>query len=121
MQASLIDRATQAWVQDLPASGERFREFNYLPYGNPHGRYAALERALLVSLLLNWNLARVRSWLRLFSRDVRVRRVNRRLQARSFRFHLRRLLQRVLGQDHESGLVFRSGTRTESAASPRPD
>jgi radical SAM superfamily enzyme YgiQ (UPF0313 family) len=98
---------TAGWRPELwDPTGERFREFNFLPSGNPHGRYAALERALFVSLLLNWHPARLRSWLRLFSSDVRVRRVNRRLQARSFRFHLGRLLHRALGQHHESGLIF---------------
>jgi radical SAM superfamily enzyme YgiQ (UPF0313 family) len=98
---------TTGWRPELwdPAGG-RFRQFDFLPYGNPHGRYAALERALFLSLLLNWNRARLRSWLRLFSSDVRVRRVNRRLQARSFLFYLRRLLQRALGQGRDSGLVF---------------
>jgi radical SAM superfamily enzyme YgiQ (UPF0313 family) len=98
---------TAGWRPELwDATGERFRQFNFLPSGNPHGRYAALERALYVSLLLNWPPARLRSWLRLFSGDVRVRRVNRRLHARSFRFHVGWLLQRVLGPDHDSGLIF---------------
>jgi radical SAM superfamily enzyme YgiQ (UPF0313 family) len=98
---------TAGWRPELwDATGERFREFDFLPSGNPHGRYAALERALYLSLLLNWHPARLRSWLRLFSGDVRVRRVNRRLHARSFRFHLGCLLQRVLGPGDESGLVF---------------
>jgi hypothetical protein len=98
---------TAGWRPELwDATGGRFREFNFLPSGNPHGRYAALERALFVSLLLNWPPARLRSWLRLFSGDVRVRRVNRRLQARSFRFHAGWLLQRAIGGNHGSGLVF---------------
>jgi len=98
---------TAGWRPELwDPTGERFREFDFLPSGNPHGRYAALERSICLSLLLNWHPARLRSWLRLFSGDDRVRRVNRRLQARGIRFHAGWLLQRALGGNHASGMVF---------------
>ena len=43
---------TAGWQPELwDASGERFREFNFVPAGHPHGRFAALERALLLSVL----------------------------------------------------------------------
>jgi radical SAM superfamily enzyme YgiQ (UPF0313 family) len=98
---------TAGWRPELwDGTGGRFREYSFLPSGNPHGRHAALERALFASLLLNWHPARLRSWLRLFSGDDRVRHVNRRLQARSLRFHLGWLLQRAFGGSHDSGLIF---------------
>ena len=56
---------TAEWRPELwDPTGERFREFNFLPTGRPHGRHAELERALLWSLLTNWPWARVRSYLR---------------------------------------------------------
>ncbi|MGA2862857.1 MAG: radical SAM protein [Verrucomicrobiota bacterium] len=99
---------TQGWRAELwDPTGERFREFNFLPTGRPHGRYAALERALLFSLLCNWPPARLRSWRqRLFCGDARKRRVHRRLQTRAARFHLGRLLNRALGGGDDLGLVF---------------
>jgi radical SAM superfamily enzyme YgiQ (UPF0313 family) len=99
---------TQGWRSELwDPTGERFREFNFLPTGRPHGRYAALERALLLSLLLNWPPARLGGWLRrLFCGDARKRRVHRRLHARAARFHLGRLLNRALGGGDDLGLVF---------------
>jgi hypothetical protein len=68
---------------------------------------AALERALLFSLLFNWPPARLRGWLqRLLASDPRKRRVRRRLHARAARFHLGRLLRSTLGGSDQLGLVF---------------
>lgn len=99
---------TTGWRSELwDPSGERFREFNFLPTGRPHGCHAELERALLWSLLTNWPPARWRSYFRqFFGRDERRRRVNRRLTLRGARFHLGRIMKRVLGGEDELGLVF---------------
>jgi hypothetical protein len=99
---------TAEWRPELwDPSGKRFREFNFLPTGHPHGRLGALERALLFSLLFNWPPARLRGWLqRLFASDPRKRRVHRRLHARAARFHLGRLLRNALGGSDQLGLVF---------------
>ena len=99
---------TEGWRPELwDPSGERFREFNFLPGGGPRGPLAALERALLFSLLCQWPAERWRGWLRrLFHADPRKRRVHRRLHARAARFHLGRMWKKVTGQGHASGLVF---------------
>lgn len=101
---------TSEWRPELwDASGERFRQFNFLPAGQPHGRYAALERALLLSLLFNWPSARWRAWARqLFNLDRRKQRVHRRLDLRVARFHLRRIANTILGADDTLGLIFPS-------------
>jgi radical SAM superfamily enzyme YgiQ (UPF0313 family) len=99
---------TAAWRPELwDPAGERFREFNFLPTGRPHGRHAELERALLWSLLFNWPPARLRTyWRQLTCPDARRRRVHRRLGLRGAQFHLRRLARRWLGGDPAPGLVF---------------
>ena len=99
---------TEGWRPELwDPSGERFREFNFLPTGRPHGRHAKLERALLWSLLTYWPPARVRGYLQeLFRLDARRRRVQRRLALRGARFHLGRIMKTLLGSAEQSGLVF---------------
>jgi anaerobic magnesium-protoporphyrin IX monomethyl ester cyclase len=99
---------TAGWRPELwDATGEHFREFNFLPSGQPHGHYAALERALFFSLLFNWPPARVRGWgRRLLCRDPRKRRVHRRLHARAARFHANWLLRRLFGGEETWGMVF---------------
>lgn len=99
---------TAEWSPELwDPTGQRFREFNFLPTGRPHGRFAALERALVLSLLLNWSAARLRGWARhLFARDPRKRRVHRRLHARAVGFHLRRVCRTIFGDNDGLGLVF---------------
>ena len=99
---------TAGWRSELwDPSGERFREFNFLPTGRPHGRHAELERALLWSLLTNWPLARVRCYFRQwFCADKRRRRVSRRLAARAIRFDLGRMLRGLIGGKDAMGLVF---------------
>ena len=99
---------TSGWRPELwDPTGESFREFNFLPSGRPHGHYAALERALLFSLLFNWPPARLRAWGRsLFCRDLRKRRVHRRLHSRAAGFHADRLLRRLFGGQEQCGMVF---------------
>lgn len=99
---------TPGWRSELwDATGEGFREFNFLPSGRPHGRHAALERALFFSLLLTWPPARLRGyWRRLFDHDPRKRRVGWRLIGRGARLHLNRLLSGWRGGRDDFGLIF---------------
>ncbi len=98
---------TGGWHPDLwDASGETFREFNFLPSGRPHGRHAELERALLFSVLFNWPAARWRAWWRdLLCGDARRRRVHWRLQARALRLHLRTAFNALCG-GNGTGMIF---------------
>jgi hypothetical protein len=85
----------------------KFREFNFLPTGQPYGRYAALERPLLFSLLFNWPMARRQAWARqLLNVDRRKQRVHRRLDLRVARFHLHRAAKALIGGESAMGLVF---------------
>lgn len=99
---------TVGWSSEFwDPTGERFREFNFLPTGRPHGRHAALERALLWSLLTHWPPARLRAYFRQFlAGDTRKRRVRWRLTVRGGRFHLGRLLRAALGGADGFGLIF---------------
>jgi anaerobic magnesium-protoporphyrin IX monomethyl ester cyclase len=99
---------TAGWRDELwDPTGERFREFSFLPTGHPHGRHAELERALLWSLLTNWPRARVRGYFRHWlGGNARRRRVQWRLAVRGARVHLRRIIHNALGSNDEFGLVF---------------
>ena len=99
---------TSDWRTELwDPTGESFREYNFLPTGQPHGRHAELERALLWSLLTHWPWTRVRGYLRgLLPGDARRRRVQWRLAVRGAQVHLRRMLHNALGGGHEFGMVF---------------
>ena len=99
---------TSGWRPELwDPSGERFREFNFLPTAG--GDLAGLERALLWSLLFHWPAERWRGWARrLFSPDARKRRVHRRLHARAARLHLGRLWPWTAGKGRTLGMVFPS-------------
>jgi radical SAM superfamily enzyme YgiQ (UPF0313 family) len=88
-------------------TGERFREFNFLPTGRPHGHLAALERAFLLSVLTTWPPARIRSWMEsLFLAPPRRRRIHHRLEFRAAVFHLATAFNLLLGGDKGCGLVF---------------
>jgi radical SAM superfamily enzyme YgiQ (UPF0313 family) len=99
---------TGAWRSELwDETGERFREFNFLPTGRPHGRHAALERMLVFSMLFYWPKARLRAyWRQLFERDARKRRVSWRLNLRGAKFPLHRLRHTLFGGRDDFGLVF---------------
>jgi len=99
---------TAEWHTELwDPTGERFREFSFLPTGHPHGRHAELERALLWSLLTNWPWARVRGYLRHWlGGDARRRRVQWRLALRGARVHLNRIFRNARGSEDEFGMVF---------------
>lgn len=98
---------TAGWRDETwDGTGEAFREFNFLPSGRPHGRHAALERALLWSLLTNWPPARLRAYgSKLFGPSARRRRGSFRLSVRGARFHLRSLLAGWFGFSGP-GMVF---------------
>jgi len=99
---------TAEWRPELwDPTGERFREFNFLPVGRPHSRHAELERTLAWSLLTNWPWPRLRSYLRgLVPGDARRRSVHWRLAARATRVHLRCLLRDGLGLGNDFGMIF---------------
>ena len=99
---------TAGWRPELwDATGERFREYNFLPTGRPHGRHAELERALLWSLLTYWPAVRLKGYFsQMFCADARRRRVSWRLTTRGARFHLRRLAGRLIGGSEGLGMVF---------------
>jgi radical SAM superfamily enzyme YgiQ (UPF0313 family) len=99
---------TSGWRPELwDPTGERFREFNFLPTGRPHGRHAELERALLWSVLTYWPAGRVRGYLHdFFGGDERRRRVRRRLTLRGAGVHARRLLHNLTAGRDEWGMVF---------------
>ena len=99
---------TAGWRPELwDATGESFREFNFLPSGRPHGRHAALERALLFSVLCNWPAQRIRTYaMMLASSRGRRRRVGFRLMGRGLRFQLSRAVRGMFGGREDWGMVF---------------
>jgi radical SAM superfamily enzyme YgiQ (UPF0313 family) len=99
---------TDGWRPELwDPTGEHFRQFNFLPSGRPHGRHAALERALLFSMLFNWSLPRLRAYAsRFLDRDPRKRCVSWRLIGRGAAFQLRQLGKILCGVSDDCGLVF---------------
>jgi len=99
---------TTDWRPELwDPTGRRFRRFNFLPSAGLPGRTAALERALLWSILFNWHPARLRAWFRhLLAGDARKRRVSWRLIGRGAQFHLRRLVGSLFANGDDCGLIF---------------
>jgi radical SAM superfamily enzyme YgiQ (UPF0313 family) len=99
---------TAGWRPELwDPTGRRFRSFNFLPSAELPGRNAALERALLLSILFNWHPARLRAWFRhLLAGDARKRRVSWRLIGRGAQFHVKRLARRLVAGDDDCGLIF---------------
>lgn len=99
---------TEGWRPELwDPSGEAFRRFDFLPSGRPHGRHAALERALLLSILCNWPPQRLKAYARsLFRWGSRRHRVSRRLLSRGAAVHLRQVAKLLWGENRAGGLVF---------------
>lgn len=99
---------TADWRPELwDATGESFREFNFLPSGRPHGRHAALERALFRSVLFNWPAARLRAYARLLlPGHARRRRGGMRLLSRGARFQFECIFNALLGRKEDWGMVF---------------
>ena len=99
---------TPYWRPELwDPSGERFRGFDFLPPSPRNSAHPALERALFWSFVLDWNGARLGSYLRgFFSADSRRRRLTRRLFARATRFSAGRLRRALSGSTTPGGMVF---------------
>jgi anaerobic magnesium-protoporphyrin IX monomethyl ester cyclase len=99
---------TPYWSRELwDPTGDRFREFDFLPSYGPDGNGAALGRTILRSVVLDWYPARIRWYLRrLFVRDSRKRRMLRHLFVRGLRFSARRALDATLGRRTRGGMYL---------------
>lgn len=100
---------TPFWQEELwDSTGERFRDFSFLPSATRPGARHALEWSLLLATTLVWTPARVRAWRRALRRgDNRRRRVALRLAARQAWFAAHGLLRGLL-TGRRSGMVFPS-------------
>ncbi len=101
---------TVGWRSEFwDATGQRFRKFNFLPGSDLHPHQAALERALLLSLLFQWltPAKRIRTWRhQLCAGDARKRRVLWRLFWRDIQFHCRQLAHKIFAGKYTDGLIF---------------
>lgn len=99
---------TDGWRPELwDSTGERFREYSFLPAGRVGVPQADLERALRRSLLFHWTAARFALCARsLLGRDPRRRRVTWRLFWRGAWFQVGRELRRLFGGEEDFGMVF---------------
>jgi radical SAM superfamily enzyme YgiQ (UPF0313 family) len=98
---------TPYWSDDLwDDTGERFRDFNFLPSATRPGARRDLEWALLRAAAFQWTPARLRSFWRNIRRGgARKRRVALRLTARSTWFAMHGMLRGLL-TGHHAGMVF---------------
>jgi radical SAM superfamily enzyme YgiQ (UPF0313 family) len=99
---------TSGWRPELwDPTGERFRAYNFLPHGDPHGPLAELEKAMILSVFLNWSPARLRAKVgNLFGGTPRRRRIHRRLQWRGARLHLEAIWRNLVGGRPLFGLIY---------------
>ena len=100
---------TAGWRPELwDPTGERFRQFTFLPPSPLNGHTHALDRTLTRLALFYWPPARVRNYARqLASPHARSRRANWHLLGRAARFHARHLLKEQESRAAGStGLVF---------------
>jgi anaerobic magnesium-protoporphyrin IX monomethyl ester cyclase len=99
---------TAGWRQEFwDPTGERFREFSFLPGHDPASPNAPLERALRRSAMFYWPRQRLRlTARRLTNTNPRRRRVGWHLFARGARFQAAAALNRALGRPPTSGLSF---------------
>lgn len=99
---------TSEWRKEYwDPTGERFRGYNFLPMSALNSPFAALDRALLWSLMFHWPSTRLRTYFQgLCGRDARKRRVNMSLILRSIAFYARRESARIFHSKQSSGLVF---------------
>jgi radical SAM superfamily enzyme YgiQ (UPF0313 family) len=99
---------TAAWRPEFwDPTGERFREFDFLPSVGRHGQPADLGLALLSACAFDWTRERVRSNLaRLLHRDARKRRMARHIFLRSTAFAASTLVRGLLGRDKVGGMVL---------------
>ena len=100
---------TPYWRPELwDPSGERFREFSFLPHATGSRTMPDLHRALVLSLLLDWMPARTLDFLFGWTaRDPRKRRIRRRISLRALR-HSLLLAFHILSRRRyaEGGMVF---------------
>jgi len=91
---------TPYWQQGLwDESGEKFREFDFLPDCRRNGATSRLARHLAASFAFDWSPQRVgANWRQLRSRDPRRRRMTRRLLVRAARLTAGLLVQSLLGR-----------------------
>jgi radical SAM superfamily enzyme YgiQ (UPF0313 family) len=100
---------TPFWRDELwDATGERFRDYGFLPSGTGPGTRRDLEWALLSAVAFNWGFARWRSYWRSFTGgDARKRRISRHLAGRSAWFVMRGMLGSLL-TGRRTGMVYPS-------------
>jgi radical SAM superfamily enzyme YgiQ (UPF0313 family) len=98
---------TPYWSEELwDDSGERFRDFNFLPSTTRPGARRDLEWALLRAAAFRWTPARLRSFWRNIARGgARKRRVALRLAGRSAGFALHGMLRGLL-RSERAGMIF---------------
>ena len=101
---------TPFWTPELwDASGERFRDFGFLPSAARAGARSALDWTLLASAALDWNANRLRSYARGFCNgNPRKRRMTWRIFSRSTAFVAGGILRGILKGRGGSGMVFPS-------------
>jgi anaerobic magnesium-protoporphyrin IX monomethyl ester cyclase len=88
------------------SSGRRFRQFGFLP-SLTRGKRSALDRTLFASFALDWNLNRIRGYVRgLCNHDARKRRMTWHVFTRSTRFAATNILNGVLGDRGGNGMIF---------------
>ncbi len=98
---------TPFWRDELwDATGESFRQYNFLPSGTRPGARRDLEWTLVTAALTHWPPARFRAyWRSLFDRQARRRRMTTRLAARTAWFAAHGLLRGLL-TDQRTGMIF---------------
>lgn len=96
---------TTGWRPELwDPTGERFRDFDFLPPSPSNGATRALDRELTRLALLHWPPTRLRNYARqLASPRARQRRVHWRLLGRAARFHLTNLVHEYVGGGRRGG------------------
>jgi tRNA A37 methylthiotransferase MiaB len=101
---------TPYWQSEMwDPTGQKFRSFGFLPGGFRITSRGALDKAFLVSGLLDWNRDRFQSDLRaLFHRDQRKRRLTRHLHWRGGTFMARQLFKAMIGGHRSGGMLFPS-------------
>jgi tRNA A37 methylthiotransferase MiaB len=101
---------TPYWQSELwDSTGEKFRSFGFLPGAFRGGNRRALDNAILISYMFDWNRVRFHSDVRgIFHHDMRKRRLTRRLLWRGAAFQVRQLLKAMLGRHQDGGMLFPS-------------
>jgi anaerobic magnesium-protoporphyrin IX monomethyl ester cyclase len=99
---------TPYWQSELwDATGKNFRSFGFLPGALQGDDRSALNKAILISDIFDWNRIRFHSDVRgIFHHDPRKRRLTRRLMWRGGSYQVRQLFKTVLGKPHDGGMLF---------------